>query len=1258
MQPDGYIPGSSPTSLVAFDIDLTNGTLTLQFDDVVLSETLYAQSITLFSQPLLNSTSYQLMSNAAQVNPIILAPLVAVTEYNEVITEPGQRIRGLAAPNDDFLVTFKLGKNDIDNIKISRDLATSISNTFIRITEKTVLDIYLRNVTASSGSIQLRSFIPDLVRPNLVSFTLNLTSSIIKLSFDEPIDPSFFMAPGIVFQNNVSSTLIQYRFSDSTVLDNTTGRLEVELQLGYKDANALKSNPYLATNLSTAFIRLDSGAFIDQNNNLNQPISLLSPIQVVQFTQDTSRPRLIYFDLNLNDNYLSLYFDEAVNPTTLNISAILLQNSARLNESTFTHTLSLLSLVYTREYDGNLFITLHESDQLVLKNIFTPYAKEPNNTFISLSKNAIRNYNNLQVLPVSSSNALQVNILIEDLTCYATQAAVYVADTTPPILEAFEIDINTGLLALYFNETVNHTSLSLPAITLLDAALNPTQQYKLRFQGNVLSSMNSENLTVLINSEDLIFIKANPRLFTSPGSSQLSFSRTFIQDMSDNFIDAVTAAGAIQARMFQGDDVGPVLLNFSFDLNSGMINLTFDEPIELLHFSADAITLQNRAIDPSQNHTLQGMEGTPTVTFSNTVLSFSLLIDDINSLKSISDLATSIADTFLSHTNNLIRDLSNNIPSTILSPFALFVSSFFADITPPSLIVFQQLDLNLNTISLQFNEPVNASSLSADALTIHASQSSGPSIPLTGGTLQSFPGLVNAITILLNEADIFSLKNNSNIATSTSDTFLSTTSQLIKDASGVMVNAISQANALQPFFPVFPDRTGPTAVDCGLNLNTSTLSLTFDDPVEPSTLDLTKITLHRTNDGTSSDSYTFSDFVVSLSPRGYSIEIPITTADFNNLKAETFVAIDASTTHISMLVETIRDLSNNPSVSIGSSAALTCSQYTPDSAPPRITSWTLDMDSTQFGTDEPLFPTITIDFSETVKLDSLDLTTEPITLVGLDGQAYNLTGGEFVKSPNSPELAISLTVSDTNRIKELLSLATYINNSYLAIRQGALVDLDDNPLQPISLTTPLIASQFTPDRTPSTLLSFDLDMNIGRIVLTFDETVNGTTLDPTTLILQHTSLPNQPLFTLTGGNSSSEFDTVVYLNLTISDLNEIKRLEGLSESVATTYLTLGQKSIQDVLSDFMSNYANEIFGTNPLIVSNFTFDTTRPNLVRFSLNLTSETLHLTFDETVCFICLSCLHFVHQYLHLKSYSHFRLNLHRLTFQIFSFNQADS
>ena len=168
---------------------------------------------------------------------------------------------------------------------------------------------------------------------------------------------------------------------------------------------------------------------------------------------------------------------------------------------------------------------------------------------------------------------------------------------------------------------------------------------------------------------------------------------------------------------------------------------------------------------------------------------------------------------------------------------------------------------------------------------------------------------------------------------------------------------------------------------------------------------------------------------------------------------------------------------------------------------------------------------------------------------------------------------------------------------------------------------------FYEDLVRPTLLSFDLNMNNGMLSLTFDETVNGSSLMSSEILLLESPSNESSFQLMLSGPSfvTSNFTTVISIPITDSDLNEIKRQRGLATDRSNTYISFGESLITDM--NFNSILPRN--DTSALQVSNFTSDTTPPELLRFDLNLTSELLVLTFSETVRVETLGISHIVIQ-----------------------------
>ena len=146
------------------------------------------------------------------------------------------------------------------------------------------------------------------------------------------------------------------------------------------------------------------------------------------------------------------------------------------------------------------------------------------------------------------------------------------------------------------------------------------------------------------------------------------------------------------------------------------------------------------------------------------------------------------------------------------------------------------------------------------------------------------------------------------------------------------------------------------------------------------------------------------------------------------------------------------------------------------------------------------------------------------------------------------------------------------------------------------------------------LVSYDLDLNEGLLLLTFSETVNATSLSTTGITFQDSmnTAFGTTLHTLTGGYSVYGDNTTITIKLSDSDLNELKRLEPLVTSQNTTYLSLSETVIQDmnrnILTAVPSNTARMVIELIP--------DTTDPMIRSYTLDLNSGEITISFSETV------------------------------------------
>jgi hypothetical protein len=159
-------------------------------------------------------------------------------------------------------------------------------------------------------------------------------------------------------------------------------------------------------------------------------------------------------------------------------------------------------------------------------------------------------------------------------------------------------------------------------------------------------------------------------------------------------------------------------------------------------------------------------------------------------------------------------------------------------------------------------------------------------------------------------------------------------------------------------------------------------------------------------------------------------------------------------------------------------------------------------------------------------------------------------------------------------------------------------------------------AQFFGDLDETKLVSYELNMDTGILLLKFSLAVDTSSLQTQFITLQSSSSSPATAYTLgehSGTTSADGFDVSIVLNAT--DLNAIKQDRLLGTSNLTTYIVIDQKLLSD-----LSKPPRPIIGvvdTAAMEPLSYTPDVTPPSLQSFDFNLNaSGTVTLSFTETV------------------------------------------
>jgi hypothetical protein len=469
--------------------------------------------------------------------------------------------------------------------------------------------------------------------------------------------------------------------------------------------------------------------------------------------------------------------------------------------------------------------------------------------------------------------------------------------------------------------------------------------------------------------------------------------------------------------------------------------------------------------------------------------------------------------------------MAENVALVVPMNFAVDALDFVDDVTSPSLVSFQ-LDLNNNTLTLSFDEIVSASPLDATAISIYGDQSVDAAfVQLSGGTTSSSDGRVIIIDLLY--ADTNRIRATEMIGTSESNTFISITSDLINDAVQREPN---------PVIPIGPDEalpimagglradmTPPNLVMFSLDLDFDLISLSFDEPVRVSSVEYEGITLISSQSPAPSDSRTLvggtniddTNINGTMVLTGY-LEGP----DIRYLKLSPLLATSSQDTWLSISNGSILDMAGNELVAIPFQMALPASEFVFDTTPAELIDVVLDMN----------LGLLHLTFNDIINASMFypeAVTIQNASVISPD--SVTLTKGSLTESENGYRISINISTPDLNRIKVNDNLGTARENVFVSLRAEAFRDNYGESILATISKEGLPASDFIYDTTSPVLLNFELDLNNGAIILTFDETVRANTIIEEEIILQSVQnfSANFSSLKLNGGMSSVLDSTMI-----------------------------------------------------------------------------------------------------------------------------------
>ena len=196
----------------------------------------------------------------------------------------------------------------------------------------------------------------------------------------------------------------------------------------------------------------------------------------------------------------------------------------------------------------------------------------------------------------------------------------------------------------------------------------------------------------------------------------------------------------------------------------------------------------------------------------------------------------------------------------------------------------------------------------------------------------------SAINVTLDNEDLNVLKSSPIVSSNGSTLYITYTANTIED----IYNNKGPALDMLPADFVLLDVTGPAVENFDLDIDSSTLVLSFSETVNMSTFDLSQITIHNNEVPASSvqlSTPASPPIVMNLA----NVIIVLSREDINKLKALQDLAFDENSTYINVTTSLVMDIRGNNNRLIPS--PLRVNNYTADSEPLEFLRFDLNLTS-------------------------------------------------------------------------------------------------------------------------------------------------------------------------------------------------------------------------------------------------------------------------------------------------------------------------
>lgn len=538
----------------------------------------------LFDEPVNLLGSLNVSANVASLRLQHHISTVSALEYFDV------RQVGIVSGNGRN-VTIRLPTDEVNRLKLMRRVCSSIADCWLTLSELFIADMAGNRVsplangdTAVTLARVLQRFVVDDKGPVLSASSLLMSTGVLSLDFDEPIDGASFSPTAITFlaAPGITNDSLRYQLTGGSILSSGGQRLTV--QLSSADLNALKARERLATFQNNTYLALSQGLLNDLSLTPNafQAIAESSATQIGTFTPDTLAPTVAGFTIDFEANQITITWDEPIRASRTDFRLLAIRSSQAMDADSHTFVTDG-GLADNLPTDGTLSLTFNLSpEDLTQVKLNSRLAINQNSTFLwatAAGATVDMRFNPMAAIPASS----------------AIRATTYIVNRIPPELSSYSLDMNTGVMNMTFNDAVNGSSFRPETVTLQNARRVPVTDTQARFTFSTATSTQTAigfTLVVNIARGDLDVLKQLRQLARNQSTTYLIMTANVVDDIFETDAIAITNGQAQQVARFTGDATSPQVSRLVLDMDSGRVRIEMTETVDLLTLDTSEIQLQ------------------------------------------------------------------------------------------------------------------------------------------------------------------------------------------------------------------------------------------------------------------------------------------------------------------------------------------------------------------------------------------------------------------------------------------------------------------------------------------------------------------------------------------------------------------------------------------------------------------------------------------------------------------------------------------